>query len=107
MNMDHISPQMPKVDQTEATTRRSDPMETVLEAVARLRVLERLLQHALAAKTTTERRSLVLRYNRQRRELRERLEVSLAGPLRQDSSDQILNAAIGSIRGLLDQLVIS
>lgn len=122
MNSDTSQRQAVMQEKPPTSSRFPDPMETVLEAAARLRVLERLLQHALAAEAATERRALLLRYNRLRRELlarldgaptgrtglpQEPLEASITGPLRQDSNDQTINTAVDSIHRLLDRLIIS
>lgn len=99
----------------------ADPAAAALETMARLRVLERLLQRALVPEITAdERRSLLARYNQQRQEIFDRIDGTkvrmlptplqlqelVAGPLTLESADATLANAAGSVRRMMEMLVI-
>lgn len=110
-------------DCARSTSTPADPtIAVVLETMARLRVLERLLQSAIVLEPTTgERRALLLRYNKQRQEIFDRLDGTpparmlptpaqlqelIAGPLTQDSTDPTLSKAVANVRRMMEMLVI-
>lgn len=109
-------------DMTRPLAIPADPVDAVLETMARLRVLERLLQCAVAAEITgDERHALLLRYNRQRQEIFDRLDGTaparmlptpaqlqelIAGPLTHDSADTTIANATANVRRMMSMLVI-
>ncbi|HAD03228.1 MAG: hypothetical protein A2091_03570 [Desulfuromonadales bacterium GWD2_61_12] len=104
-----------------STAAPADPAIIVLETMARLRVLECLLQRAVVAEIATgEHRALLIRYNRQRQEIFDRLDGTparmlptpaqlqelLVGPLAPDSAGPALASAIVNVRRMMELLTI-